>query len=134
MGVVRDRRGAPELCGGPPHPAAADAYAEHLANGVPYVHAGRIGREDQRENLSMGYRGSSAVAMMQKWIGEKRNFKPGVFPDVSLTGNWEDAGHYSQMIWPTTIRVGCGTARGAQWEYLVCRYSPPGNRDGSQVP
>lgn len=131
---VRADAGVPALRWDRELAASADAYAEHLANGVPYVHAGRIGREDQRENLSMGYRGSSAVAMMQNWISEKRNFKPGVFPDVSLTGDWEDAGHYSQMIWPTTTRVGCGTARGAQWEYLVCRYSPPGNRDGSQVP
>ncbi len=114
--------------------ANATAYAQLLASGQSQSHASRAGRETERENLSMGYRNATPVRMMQNWLREKRNFKAGVFPDVSLTGNWRDAGHFSQMIWPTTQRVGCGTARGAQWAYLVCRYSPPGNKDGSRVP
>jgi hypothetical protein len=38
---------------------------------------------------------------------EKRYFRPGIFPDVSTTGNWYDVSHYTTMIWPTTERVGC---------------------------
>jgi hypothetical protein len=112
----------------------ATAYAQRLASGQSQSHASRAGRETERENLSLGFRSATPGQMMQNWLREKRNFKPGVFPDVSLTGNWRDAGHYSQMIWPTTQRVGCGTARGPQWAYLVCRYSPPGNQDGERVP
>ena len=29
--------------------------------------------------------------------------------------------------------VGCGSARGAQWDFFVCRYSPGGNKDGQPV-
>jgi uncharacterized protein YkwD len=112
----------------------ATAYAQRLASGQSQSHASRAGRETEHENLSLGFRNATPGQMMQNWLREKRNFKPGVFPDVSLTGNWRDAGHYSQMIWPTTQRVGCGTARGPQWAYLVCRYSPPGNQDGERVP
>jgi hypothetical protein len=31
------------------------------------------------------------------------------------------------MVWRTTTQVGCATARTADEEVLVCRYSPPGN-------
>jgi hypothetical protein len=37
------------------------------------------------------------------------------------------------MVWSTTREVGCGFASGRQFEALVCRYSPPGNRDGRPV-
>ncbi|MEO7654234.1 MAG: CAP domain-containing protein, partial [Sphingomicrobium sp.] len=45
------------------------------------------------------------------------------------TGDWSQCGHYTQMVWPTTTDIGCGYARG-RFDALVCRYSPPGNKDG----
>lgn len=81
----------------------------------------------------MGRLGDTPVQIMQSWLNEKPNFIPGIFPNVSKTGDWYNVGHYSQMIWETTTHVGCGSATGAQWEYLVCRYSPPGNQDGKPV-
>ena len=30
--------------------------------------------------------------------------------------------------------VGCAIYRDGGWDYLICRYSPPGNRDGKIVP
>jgi hypothetical protein len=61
-------------------------------------------------------------------------FVPGLFPRVSRTGNWSAVGHYSQMIWPTTTRVGCALASSQLADYLVCRYAPAGNIDGRRVP
>ena len=43
---------------------------------------------------------------------------------------WQDVGHYSQMIWRGTRRVGCALGDGANYEYLVCRYFPAGNAFG----
>ena len=59
---------------------------------------------------------------------------PGIFPTVSRSGNWETVGHYTQMVWPTTTRVGCAVASNASNDFLVCRYSPAGNIDGRPVP
>ena len=68
--------------------------------------------------------------MIANWSAEKRYFRPGIFPNVSTTGNWLDISHYSTMIWPTTTRLGCATYSSGAWDYLICRYSPPGNIDG----
>lgn len=125
--------GVPPLRWDPQLAQAATAYAATLASGAPYVHASRAGRENQRENLSMGMRGSSGAQMMQIWVKEKHKFVRGIYPNISETGNWYDVSHYSQMVWRRTTRVGCGTASGAVWNYLVCRYSPPGNQDGKPV-
>jgi hypothetical protein len=70
--------------------------------------------------------------MMQEWIGEKRYFHPGFFPDV-CAGEWTRCAHYTQMIWPTTTDIGCGYAEGGGYGWLVCRYSPGGNKDGKPV-
>ena len=126
----RSRLGSPPLRWDPALEAAAAAHARQLAAGGSLTHASRSGRTNQRENLSMGMRGSTARQLMQNWIDEKRNFLPGIFPDVSRTGQWSDASHYSQMIWSATTSVGCAQATGLQWDYLVCRYAPAGNIDG----
>jgi hypothetical protein len=36
------------------------------------------------------------------------------------------------MVWPTTTHVGCAIYS-ADWDYLICRYSPPGNKDGKPI-
>ena len=69
----------------------------------------------------------SYESMIGGWTSEERYFRPGVFPSVSRSGNWEDVGHYTQMVWPTTTRVGCAIASNSQNDFLVCRYSPAGN-------
>ena len=41
-------------------------------------------------------------------------------------------GHFTQVIWRTTRRVGCGVARNAQREVWVCDYDPHGNTIGER--
>jgi hypothetical protein len=116
--------------------AAAESYGPALAGlGGQLQHSPREGRPGQRENLWVGTRGAySPEQMISTWAAEKRYFRAGVFPAVSTTGNWLDVSHYTTMIWPTTARVGCAVYRTAAWDYLICRYSPPGNIDGQPVP
>ena len=124
-------------------PLVWDAQLAHDALGYGAVlssigqlqHSPKQSRPGQRENLWMGTTGAySPEQMVATWGAEKRFFRPGIFPAVSTTGIWSDVAHYTTMIWPTTTRVGCGVYRTVQWEYLVCRYSPPGNIDGQPVP
>jgi uncharacterized protein YkwD len=113
----------------------AAAYAMQLALTNRFQHSDRRARPGTGENLWMGTRGAySYEAMVGGWTSERRYFVPGVFPAVSRSGSWEDVGHYTQMVWPTTTRVGCAVASNASADYLVCRYSPAGNVDGRPVP
>lgn len=115
--------------------AAAAQFARQLASRGRLEHSPRAARPGQGENLWMGTRGAySPAQMIASWTSEKSRFRPGIFPAVSRTGNWADAGHYSQMIWPATTQLGCGMARSAGHDFLVCRYAPAGNIDGRRVP
>jgi hypothetical protein len=113
----------------------AAAYAQQLAATGIFAHSDRSKRRGIGENLWMGSHGYFSVeAMVGGWSAEKRYFQPGVFPNNSRTGDWEDVGHYTQMIWPTTQRVGCAIASSARADYLVCRYATAGNMDGRRIP
>jgi hypothetical protein len=52
---------------------------------------------------------------------------------VSRTGRWNDVAHYTQVVWSRTTHVGCAIHSAARWDFLICRYSPPGNIDGRRV-
>ena len=133
----RARVGAPALAWDAGLAAEAEAYARRLARrGRGLVHSIRDDRDGQGENLWMGTAGFYPAAMMfDSWAQEKRLFRPGVFPNVSRRGvAWPEVGHYTQIVWSGTDRVGCGVHRGGGWDYLVCRYSPAGNVMGQAVP
>jgi hypothetical protein len=115
--------------------AAADAYALQLATGGSWGHSPNSMRDGQGENLWMGTRGAFSVdQMIGAWASERSMFRRGAFPQVSRTGNWHDVGHYTQMIWPRSTRVGCAIRSSSRNDYLVCRYSPGGNVMGFAVP
>ena len=133
--VERARMNMPPLQWDPQLAAAAASYGPTLASLGYLQHSPRQIRPGQRENLWMGTRGAfSPEQMVGSWIAERREFRPGVFPDVSRTGNWEDVAHYTQVIARETTRVGCALQPAGQWDYLICRYSPPGNINGRRLP
>lgn len=107
----------------------AMAYAEKLAATGVLRHDRQDGAEvPEGENLSMGTRGAySYRELAQFWVDERVDFQPGVFPNVSRTGNWSRVGHYTQMVWPETQEMGCAVASNASHDFLVCRYLPAGN-------
>ena len=111
--------------------SAADAYAADLARTNRWGHRAKAARPGQGENLWMGSRGAfSPEQMVGGWLSEAGHYRRGVFPNVSRTGAWSDVGHYTQIIWRQTTRVGCAIRSNGRWDYLVCRYSPHGNVDG----
>ena len=114
---------------------AADAasYGPVLARIGRLVHSPREARPGQSENLAMATHGTlTPEQLVDLWSREKRLLQPGLFPSVSRTGNWADVGHYTQMVWPSTTRVGCALNSGSM-DILICRYSPKGNIDGKPV-
>ncbi|MFM9827238.1 MAG: CAP domain-containing protein [Sphingomonas sp.] len=109
--------------------ADAQAYADELAQTGRFEHAVQPrGKPHQGENLWTGTRGAYAYGeMIGHWLAEKRDFINRPTPSFSRTSRWQDVAHYTQIVWRRTTRMGCATASNARDDYLVCRYSPPGN-------
>jgi hypothetical protein len=131
----RARYGAPPLVWDKKLAAAASSYGPALIVRGSLAHSEQASRPGQGENLWMGTRGAySLEEMAGSWAEERSLFRAGAFPNVSTSGAWGDVAHYTQMIWRGTNSLGCALRRSAQWDYLICRYAPPGNVVGQRVP
>jgi hypothetical protein len=115
---------------------AADArgWANALAATGRFEHSpDEPGQAPEGENLWAGTpRAFSPEAMVHLWASEKRDYQPGIFPNNSRSGDVENVGHYTQLIWRRSQQVGCATAVGVREEVLVCRYSAAGNVYGER--
>ena len=114
---------------------SAAVYAGKLARSGKFEHDKQTGVSPrQGENLFVGTRSAYSYGdMIGLLIDERRHFRPGRFPDVSRSGSVWQVGHYTQIIWPTSQRVGCATASNRSSDYLVCRYLPAGNVVGTYL-
>ena len=103
-------------------------WAQTLATSDMFEHAPVGADGGEGENLWFGSKGDySPEEMIGFFVEEGKQFKRGTFPDVSTTGNWQDVGHYTQLVWQDTREVGCTIASNARRDFLVCRYWPAGN-------
>jgi hypothetical protein len=114
----------------------AQGWADALAETSSFEHsrADPSDPETPGENLWAGTRGAfSPEEMVGYWIAEKRDYKPGPIPAVSRSGDFENVGHYTQVVWRDTGRVGCAVAEGEREDILVCRYAQGGNVIGERA-
>lgn len=77
------------------------------------------------ENLASATPGSLGPdGIVRLWYAElaKYDFSK---PKFSMT-----AGHFTQLVWVGTRRVGCGMSKCADKEVWVCDYDPAGNVEG----
>ena len=131
---ARAKVGAPPLIWDDALAETARAYARQLARTGIFKHSEDLARLRQGENLFTGTRGAYGYdEMVGYWAEERKDFVNNPTPDFSRTGNFRDVAHYTQMIWPATTRIGCALASNREADYLVCRYSPPGNVVGQRA-
>ncbi|KAG8473498.1 hypothetical protein CXB51_035687 [Gossypium anomalum] len=104
---------------------AAD-YAEKRISDCDLVHSGG----PYGENLAWSSGDLSGPDAVRLWIDEKDyyNLKSGVCNSSHVCG------HYTQVIWRNSVRLGCAKARcNNGGTFIVCNYDPPGNFVG-QLP
>jgi pathogenesis-related protein 1 len=132
--------GSPPLAWDDTVAASSQAYADQL---LPTVQTQGLVHDPNTpygENLFYAWSsGDGATApnpldALASWYGEKALYDANPQPVANPVQPW---GHYSQMVWKDTQRVGCGAASGfqnGQWDtVVVCRYDPAGNIVG-QLP
>ncbi len=129
----RARLGIPPLRWSAALAANAAAWAAHLSTLPVLEHDNSLDIEG--ENLWRGTGGGAYTPedMVTLWIDERAAFRNGVFPDVSTSGQWEDVGHYTQVIWRNTAQVGCALGEAGEDQVLVCRYMEGGNFEGEKT-
>lgn len=125
----RETMGVTPLKWNPTLASEAQVWARYLAKTGRFEHSpDNPAVPPEGENLWAGsvdqYQPESMIGL---WTAEKRNFKPGVFPDNSRTGRVESVSHYTQLVWSDTNEVGCALERGENEDFLVCRYATAGN-------
>ncbi len=130
----RTRIGVPALNWDPALAADARAWADELAASGRFEHSPDDPPKPlQGENLWAGTpKAYSPEAMIGLWVAEKSDYRPGTFPNNSRSGDVENVGHYTQLIWRESRSVGCASATGRREEFLVCRYSEAGNVVGQR--
>jgi pathogenesis-related protein 1 len=107
--------------------ASAQQWANHLRDelncGLQHEGSGT----GYGENLAAGTNLTPARAV-EMWASEKSLFtytKP-----FSYTAS---AGHYTQIVWRTSVEIGCASATCNRSVVISCRYKPPGNVIGGQI-
>lgn len=129
--------------------AHAQAHANYLAQTGKNEHMSRDERRrlDQGENIarSSGRTREGTIARStQRWVEEKFNngqhvYVPGItYREIKNRNPGHVLGHYIQMIWGNSRRIGAGVAQiqtgSRKGGYVVvARYGPRGNRN-SEIP
>lgn len=96
------------------------SYAEHYASKCQFKHSS----SPYGENLAAGY--PSISIAVNAWYAEYAQYF------YSRPGFSMRTGHFTQMIWKSTQKLGCGYVacngkNGTPGKFLVCEYSPAGN-------
>jgi uncharacterized protein YkwD len=77
------------------------------------------------ENLAAGTKGTlDPASVVKMWYDEIAQYR---FPDGGFS---METGHFTQVVWRGTQRVGCGHSQCKGMDIYVCEYDPPGNWEG----
>jgi pathogenesis-related protein 1 len=102
----------------------AQRWAEHLAaRGCTLQHS----NSPHGENLFWTSAPVEAAAVVGSWAAEQRNYR---YATNSCPGGV--CGHYTQVVWARSTKLGCGMARCGSAQIWVCNYDPPGNVRGQK--
>jgi len=104
----------------------AEEYAKKLAETEEFKHSDRKDRNDAGENLvfrSGKFDNTACEFAVASWYKEINDF------DFN-TKKGAGTGHFTQVVWKKSTKLGCGVGKKGNREYIVCRYVEAGNMMG----
>lgn len=111
------------------------SWAQHLADTGLFDHSPRNTRVGAGENLYMSSSGHAGVSYVvggiRAWYDEIA-FCTG--PECNDGKGGEAVGHFTQLIWKGSTKLGCAHATGSAGTYMACQYSKAGNWVGNHGP
>jgi pathogenesis-related protein 1 len=86
------------------------------------------------ENIYATSGGGAPQGVVSSWASEVSDY------DYASNSCKDVCGHYTQVVWANSLRLGCGMAQctknspfgSGDWEMWVCNYDPPGNYGGQK--
>ncbi|XP_014208149.1 venom allergen 3-like [Copidosoma floridanum] len=124
--------------------------AQHWADQCQIKHDACRNTPKDYVGQNIGYKGTTMdiknsviliKELVKKWYDEVVNFDGRTSKFVSGKQNGKTVGHYTQIVWAETTRIGCGAVKyktvyknmGMNNLLLVCNYAPGGNIVGSLI-
>ncbi|KAG8191105.1 hypothetical protein JTE90_010029 [Oedothorax gibbosus] len=114
----------------------AQAWAEQCE----FEHDNPIDKDGEEAGQNIGWEGRSDdkpewKGMIQSFYDEVKDFDP---KDIHKLIDDDDTGHFTQVIWAESSRIGCGYVRyvgedGGNEFLYGCNYAPGGNFEDSPV-
>ncbi|XP_047307958.1 pathogenesis-related protein PR-1-like [Impatiens glandulifera] len=108
--------------------AYAEAYANRRKGDCALIHSpGNTYGENIFWGSGTGWGPAQAAG---SWVSEKQYYR--YFSNSC--GNGQDCGHYTQIVWRSTKRVGCArvVCNGGRGVFMTCNYDPAGNYIGER--
>jgi pathogenesis-related protein 1 len=115
---VRQDVGVPPLAWSEELSAFAQAWADHLVKSdCAFEHRRDTGKwsSSYGENIFMGSGIFTVKDASQSWYDEIKSY---TYVEVSET-NFRATGHYTQMVWRTTTKIGMGVATCSNGNYII---------------
>ncbi|XP_020234039.1 pathogenesis-related protein 1-like [Cajanus cajan] len=126
--AARAQVGVPNLAWDDTVAAYAQKYANQRKGDCQLVHSnandGKYG-----ENIAMSTGDLSGTDSVKLWVDEKAYYDY----DSDSCADGQMCGHYTQVVWRDSVRVGCAKVRCDNGgTFVTCNYSPPGNYVGQK--
>jgi len=115
--AARAKHGVPPLSWSASLAKAAQAWADRCV----FEHS----NTNYGENLAQGTGEYSGADAVNDWYNEISAY------DFNNPGDSEATGHFTQVVWKETKKVGCGVAQCSDGALYVCNYEPAGNMQGA---
>jgi len=129
--AFRKRHGVPELQLDANLCSYAQNWAERLASASRFDHRpdNEFGENLYSQHQTNPNADCSAETVVESWYGECLGYDFGCEPAESFSCNY---GHFTQLVWRNTTRMGIGKAKASDGKrtVIVANYDPPGNYIG----